>query len=192
MRQKEKRLTPKQTMFVSGFLIDGNATAAAKRAGYSERTAEKIGSENLRKPEIAKAIASKQAMRLERNEVSADRIIAQLAAIAFADPRKLFHDDGAMKPLSELDDDMRAALVVEVTQGFDQDGNPIQTRKTKLACKLIALDKLCRNLGLFQDKLKISGDSDNPLLLLIKRINIQHSAIQPVIEGRVEDYDQAA
>ncbi len=184
MRETKKRLTPKQELFVSGFLIDGNASAAAKRAGYSERTAEKIGSENLRKPEIAKAIAENQAKRLERNEVSADKVIAKLAAIAFYDPLRAFDAaTGNLLPLHEIDDDTRAALIVEVTQGFDQDGNPVQTRKTKFADKLQALDKLARNLGMFQDKLKISGDAENPIKVLIDRI--QGSAIKPVIEGHI-------
>ncbi len=181
-----KKLTAKQAAFVSNFLIDGNATQAAIRAGYSTKTAQRIGSETLSNPLVAQAIAKRQAKRLERTEISADRVIAQLAAIAFADPRKLFRDDGALKPIDQMDDDTRAALVVEVTQGFDQDGNPVQTRKTKFADKLGALDKLGRHLGLFQDKLKISGDAENPLLVLIHRINSKGSAIQPVIEGTVE------
>ena len=194
-----KNLTLKQAAFVEEYAIDLNASAAALRAGYSAKTAGSIGFELLQKPEIAQAIAKRQAKRLERVEVSADRIIAQLAAIAFADPRKLFRDDGSLKPLDEMDDGIRAALVVEVTQGFDQDGNPVQTRKTKMACKLVALDKLCRHLGLFQDKLKISGDPENPIKVLIDRI--QGSAIKPVIEGHIalgtrsipsSGYDRAA
>ena len=108
-----KKLTLKQALFVSEMLVDGNASAAAKRAGYSERTAEKIGSENLRKPDIAEAIAKAQSKRLERNEVTAERVIAQLAAIAFLDVRKAF-DAEELLPLHEIDDDTRAALVVEV------------------------------------------------------------------------------
>lgn len=178
-----KKLTLKQALFVSEMLVDGNASAAAKRAGYSERTAEKIGSENLRKPDIAEAIAKAQSKRLERNEVTAERVIAQLAAIAFLDVRKAFDAEGKLLPLHEIDDDTRAALVVEVSQGFDQDGNPVQTRKVKFADKLVALDKLARHLGLFQDKLKISGDPENPIKVLIDRI--QGSAIKPVIEHHV-------
>lgn len=63
-------------------------------------------------------------------------------------------------------------------------------KKIKIADKLAALDKLARNLGLLQDKLKISGDPENPLMMLIMRI--QGSAIKPVHEGVVEDYDRAA
>lgn len=56
-------LTDKQQRFVDEYLIDLNATQAAIRAGYSEKTANEIGAENLAKPSIAKAIAEAQAKR---------------------------------------------------------------------------------------------------------------------------------
>ena len=179
-----RKLNPKQAMFVSEFLIDGNATQAAKRSGYSERTATEQGYDLLRNPHIAEAVAAKQAKRLERNEVTADRVIAQLAAIAFLDVRKIFHDDGAMRPLSELDDDTAAAIAgIEIVKQFE-DGEQVGTlHKIKIADKLVALDKLARNFGLLQDKLKLSNDPENPVLVLIQRI--QGSAIKPVVESGV-------
>lgn len=178
-----KKLSQKQAMFVSEMLVDGNATQAAIRAGYSAKTARQQGALNMANAAIASEIAKRQTKRLERNEVSADRVLAKLAAIAFHDVRRAFDDAGNLKPLDQIDDDTRAALIVEVAQGFDQDGNPVQTRKTKFACKLAALDKLGRHLGLFQDRLKISGDAENPIKVLIDRI--QGSAIKPVIEGHI-------
>ena len=49
-------LTPKQQAFADYYLELGNATEAAKRAGYSEQTAYSIGNENLKKPEISEYI----------------------------------------------------------------------------------------------------------------------------------------
>jgi phage terminase small subunit len=186
------KLTARQAMFVSEFLVDGNATAAAKRAGYSAKTAKAIGAENLAKPAIAAAIAEAQTKRLERNDVTAERVIAQLAAIAFADPRKLFTPDGRLKPLDEIDADTRAALVIEVTEGTDADGNPTFSRKVKFAEKLRALEMLGKHLGLFRDRLEIAGSAENPIQILIQRINGQNSSIRPVLEGVVEEYDRAA
>lgn len=186
MRTTKKKLTPKQALFVSEIAVDGNATAAAKRAGYSAKTATEQATRLLSNVYVAEAVAKRQAKRLERNEVSADRVIQGLARAAFYDPLRAFDATGNLLPLHEIDDDTRAALIVEVTQGVDQEGNPYQTRKVRFADKLQALDKLARNLGLFQDKLKISGDAENPLLVLIHRINSNGSAIRPVIEGTVE------
>lgn len=71
-------LTPKQQRFVEEYLIDMNATQAAIRAGYSEKTARAIGSENLTKPDIAAAVAAAQAETSERIQVTVDDIVGGL------------------------------------------------------------------------------------------------------------------
>lgn len=81
-------LTPKQERFVSEYLIDLNATQAAIRAGYSVKTAGQVGFENLKKPEIAEAIEKAQNKTAARLEVTKDRIVEELAKIAFADIRR--------------------------------------------------------------------------------------------------------
>jgi len=53
------KLTPKQALFVSEIAVDGNASAAARRAGYSKRTAGQIGEQNLKKLHIGKEIAKR-------------------------------------------------------------------------------------------------------------------------------------
>lgn len=75
---KTHQLTPKQAAFVAEYLLDLNATQAAIRAGYSERTAYRTGADNLRKPQIARAIEAAQADRAERLELTADDVLAGL------------------------------------------------------------------------------------------------------------------
>nr|DAV89525.1 MAG TPA: Terminase small subunit [Caudoviricetes sp.] len=72
MTEKKDKLTPKQQRFVSEYLRLGNATQAAKEAGYSEKTAFRIGTENLQKPAIARAIERAQARRNDRLELEED------------------------------------------------------------------------------------------------------------------------
>lgn len=72
------KLTPKQQRFVDEYLIDLNATQAAIRAGYSEKTAYSIGDENLKKPEIKKAIEQAQKERQKRTLVTQDDVIRGL------------------------------------------------------------------------------------------------------------------
>ena len=67
-----EKLTPKQQRFVTEYLRLGNATQAAKEAGYSEKTAFRIGTENLQKPAIARAIERAQARRNDRLELEED------------------------------------------------------------------------------------------------------------------------
>jgi phage terminase small subunit len=116
-----------------------------------------------------------------RTEISADRVLKELARIAFHDPANAFRPDGSMKPIHEMDDVSRAALVIEVTEGTDGEGNPTFSRKMKFADKQVALEKLAKNLGLLTDKLKVSGDEQNPLVLFLK--SIQGTSIKPVHEG---------
>lgn len=71
-------LTAKQQRFVDEYLIDLNATQAAIRAGYSEKTAAQVGHENLRKPDIAASIAAKAANTAEKLDLSAERVLRGL------------------------------------------------------------------------------------------------------------------
>lgn len=75
------KLTDKQKRFVSEYLIDLNATQAAIRAGYSAKTAGRIGGENVQKPEIQKAISEAILKQQERTELTADEVIADLREV---------------------------------------------------------------------------------------------------------------
>lgn len=79
------KLTEKQKRFCEEYLIDFNATQAALRAGYSQKTAYSIGDENLRKPEIQSEIQSLIKKRSERTGINADSVIKELVKIAFAE-----------------------------------------------------------------------------------------------------------
>jgi phage terminase small subunit len=68
-------LTPKQALFVQEYLVDLNATQAAIRAGYSEKTAAEMGYENLRKPQIQAAVTEAMQKRVSRVELSQDYVI---------------------------------------------------------------------------------------------------------------------
>ena len=68
-------LTPKQQRFVEEYLIDLNATQATIRAGYSEKTAKEIGSENLTKPNIAKAIQEAQESLSNKTQLTVDMVV---------------------------------------------------------------------------------------------------------------------
>jgi phage terminase small subunit len=153
-----KTLTPKQRRFADEYLVDLNATRAAIRAGYSERTAGQIGGENLKKPEIRKAVAERMKARSERTGITQDKVLKEYARIAFFDPRKLFNADGSLRRVTELEEDVAAFIagmdVVEI--GNEKAGFGL-VRKLKLADKLGALNSLARHLGMFDDRLKVSG-----------------------------------
>lgn len=77
-----RRLTFKQQRFVEEYLLDLNATQAAIRAGYSERTARQIGEENLSKPDIAEAIQRAMKSRSEAAGITAESVLKDLRILA--------------------------------------------------------------------------------------------------------------
>lgn len=161
-------LTGKQRRFVEEYLIDLNATQAAERAGYSPKTAYSIGNENLSKPEIAKAIQAAMKERERRTQITQDRVLQELARIAFFDIRKLYNDDGSMKAPHELDDDAAAALSgVDVTEEFQGKGEDREqvgfTKKAKIFDKGTALTLAMRHLGMLKDKVEHSGPDGGPI-----------------------------
>ena len=76
------KLTPKQELFITEYLIDSNATAAAIRAGYSERSANNIGPDNLLKPIIRSEIDKRLKERAISNGITADFVLNGIKAIA--------------------------------------------------------------------------------------------------------------
>ncbi len=141
-------MTPRQRRFVEEYLVDLNATAAAKRAGYTARSAKDHGYRLLKNPAVAAAVAKAQAKRAARTRVSADRVVTELAKVAFGDPRRLLSwgpDGVVLRDSSELTE-AEAALVSEVSETRTAAGG---TRKVKLHCKLSALNALGKHLGLF-------------------------------------------
>lgn len=153
-----RKLTDKQAAFVAEYLVDLNATQAAIRAGYSERTAYRIGAELLHKTSVAEAIAAGQAKRAQRVEITADRVVAELAKIAFADPRDLMEwgpDGVKLKASAELTEE-QAASVAEVSETTTKDGGSLKLKKHD---KVKALELLGRHMGMFKDKVEneISG-----------------------------------
>ena len=75
------KLNPKQSRFVEEYLVDLNATQAAIRAGYSEKTANRTGPENLSKPVIADAIQIAQAERSARTQITVDKVLTDIELI---------------------------------------------------------------------------------------------------------------
>lgn len=144
-------MTTKQKLFCEEYLIDLNATQAAIRAGYSPETAGAIGAENLKKPQIQKAIARSMADRSRRTGVNADRVVLELARIAFANAGDLIDADDATLKDDASRDDLAAVQSIKVKNMGDMGIE----REIRMADKLKALELLGRHLGLFTDRLQL-------------------------------------
>lgn len=109
-----QNLTAKEQRFVAEYLIDLNATQAAIRAGYSERTAASIGSENLRKPHVAAAVSAGQAELAKATGITQAMVLQELWTIASANPNELVQfRRGACRECWSVDDD-------EPTEGLEK------------------------------------------------------------------------
>ena len=167
------RLTPKQARFAAEYLIDGNATRAAAAAGFGEKGAHAQGSRLLKNAKVAAAITEGHARRAKKLEISAERVLEELAKLAYYDPGDLYDGAGNRIPVNKLDADIRAAVcavdddVQESLGEADAEGikPPIITRKQKIkmADKIQALDRLGRYLKLLTDKFESSGPGGGPI-----------------------------
>lgn len=149
-------MTKKQKKFVEEYLIDLNATQAAIRAGYSPDTAGSIGSENLKKPEIRVRIEKAMAERSKRTGINQDRIIEELAKIALLNPKNLINFEEATVKEEATEEDLAAISFIRVKCFPTKDGEGIE-REVKMYDKAKALELLGRHLGMFKDKVEVSG-----------------------------------
>ena len=153
-------LNAKQQRFVAEYLIDLNATQAAIRAGYSEKTAKVIGAENLTKPAIAEAVSAGKAKQLDSADLTAARVLEEYRRLAFIDARSFWDEGGNLKPFSELTAEQGSALA-----GFEAiiknakagDGVTDTIHKIRLWDKTRALESLAKHFGLLTDKIEHSG-----------------------------------
>ena len=177
-----KGLTAKQQRFCDEYLIDLNATQAAIRAGYSEKRASEQAYQLLQKTTVQKYIEKRKTARMERTEITQDMVLKELANIAFsnaADYAAVVEKDA----MTEIDGQMFPVL--------DQDGNPVKyktvepvptetlTEEQKRALAVIkkgrdgfevkpydkirALELLGKHLGMWTEKVEVSGEVNNPM-----------------------------
>lgn len=139
------KLTDKQTAFVREYLVDLNATQAAIRAGYSERTASRIGPQLLGKTCVREAIEKAQAKRARRVEVTQDYVLSNLVEV--------------------VERTMQRAPVLDRKgeQVTDEEGRAVWTFDAKGANR--ALELLGKHLGIFTDKIRaeVSGPDGGPM-----------------------------
>ncbi|MDY0256240.1 terminase small subunit [Gudongella oleilytica] len=155
-------LTKKQKIFCDEYLIDLNATQAAIRAGYSVESAGSIGNENLKKPEIRACIEKAMAERSKRTGINADRVLRELARIAFVNAADVINFDSATIAEGASEDDTAAIASVKVKTIPTADGEGVE-REIRLADKIKALELCGKHLGMFKD----DPESNVPVTVVI-------------------------
>ena len=125
-------MTEKQQRFVEEYLVDLNATQAAIRAGYSEKTAYSIGHENLTKPDVLAAVVKARAKQQERTQVDADWVVERLI--------QNYERAMQLEPVHDRKGEPTGEL---------QWAGPVANR---------ALELLGKHLAMFTDRVELDGD----------------------------------
>jgi len=149
-------LTPRQQRFVDEYLVDLNATKAAERAGYSAKTARVTGAENLTKPAIAAAIEAGKKTRAQASGITAQRVLDELALIAFSDIGELvdFTESGIhlKLPAAIPAAARRAVASIKIRREVGGEDRPdADVIEFKLWDKVAALSRLAEHLGLVNE-----------------------------------------
>ena len=131
-----------------------NSSEAAIRAGYSAKTANEQGSQNLSKLSIQAAIAEKMAERSRRTGVNQDRVVLELAKLAFVKMTDMVDSHGRIKETA-TDDDLSCIESIKYKEVHNEFGGSVE-REVKISSKLKALELLGKHLGMWNDKLDVN------------------------------------
>ena len=121
--------------FCREYCVDRNGTAAAARAGFSPKTARQQANRLMSNPQIRERIAELSAELLRNTDITAERVMRELANLAFSDVRRLYDDKGNLLPVHKLDPETAAAVSgIEVEthwEGRGEDAVPVTVRKIR-------------------------------------------------------------
>ena len=146
-------MTDRDRIFADEYLVDLNAFAAAIRAGYAPTTARNasawIREDSPEKPKLRALIDQKLAERSKRTGVNQDRVINELAKLAFVNAGDLLDTDTAKVLPGASRDDKAAIAGVRKGKGSE--------REIRLCDKTRALELLGKHLGMFKDNVQVQG-----------------------------------
>lgn len=141
-------LRPRQRRFIQEYLVDLNATAAYKRAGYrakNDNVAAVEGHRLLRNPKIRTVVKQELDRRMFAAGIKGERVLREAAYIALADPANVFdfrEDSVKLLPLNSIPEHAwRTIASIRFKDG--------QVAEIRFWSKIEALDKLFKHLGLF-------------------------------------------
>jgi phage terminase small subunit len=157
--------------FVDQYLIDLNATAAYRRAGFVAKDADVAGPRLLGSPGVAAAIAAGKARQLAAADLSAARVLEELRRVAFASARDYFDADGSLKHPHQLTAEQAASvagLEVVIKNVAAGDGHTDTIHKLKFWPKVHALELLAKHFELLVERVKVdTTDAEARVALLI-------------------------
>lgn len=163
-------LNPNQRRFVQEYLVDLNATQAAIRAGYSAKTAYVQGSRLLANVKVQAEIVKAQTKIAAKLEITAEKVLKELALIGFCNMQDYMRagpDGDPYLDFSALTREQAAALaevtVEDFKDGRGEDSRNVRRVKFKLSDKRAALVDIGKHLGMFKDRVEMTGANGGPI-----------------------------
>lgn len=164
-RSYNRSLSPRQKTFISAYLATNCATKAAIEAGYSAKSAAWQGNYLLKHPKVSKEINEKLKSSLEKYDITAERVLQEIAILAFSDVRKAYGENGSLLSMKDMPENIARAVsgvdIDELFEGTGQDREQVGfTKKVRLWDKRAALELLAKYLKLLTDKVEIDISDD--------------------------------
>ncbi|MBI6188669.1 terminase small subunit [Providencia rettgeri] len=179
-------LTDKQEMFCREYLVDLNATQAAIRAGYSDKTARSQANRMLTNVDIEKRIQELMNNRSDRLDVDADYVLKRLVDIDQMDVLDILHDDGGIKPIHEWPKVWRTSLSgIDLAEMFEsKDGE----RDLVGIMKKIKWPDKVKNLELLGKHIKVQAFKEQ----IEQKVEATHNIMPVPSCDNVDDWEKAA
>ena len=155
------KLTPRRSEFVRQYIKSLNAAAAARAAGYAPSSSKNEGSRLLANVDVQQAITEARQQLAEREQVTPERIVSELASIAFSDLGDYFKLNGSNASIdfSNLPIGATKALesitVDEYVEGRGDNAETVRRIRVRLHDKRAALVDLAKTLGMFSDGVNV-------------------------------------
>lgn len=190
---KQKKLNPQRLRFVHEYLIDRNAKKAAIRAGYSIPTAKSAGYKLLQEREVKDAITEAQNHRAKRIGITQDRVLQELALLAFSNLKDYVSQDldgNTTFNIDHISRDHAGALVELYSETNEGPRATNKKKKIKLADKRAALVDIGKHLGMFKDQVEVTGNVSLEQLVTASLKAASSEPLEIVVEDTINDNNE--
>ena len=167
MTETKRGAVERRETFCQSYVRHGNATRAAKEAGYSEKTAYAQGHRLLNKAEIIERVATIRSDRWKALHMSDDELLAEAARLARFNIGRITHitpDGDPYIDLSMATEDDFAAItelaIEDFTDGRGDDARDVRRVKVKAPNKLAAVNLLMKQRGMLVEKMDVNMTGD--------------------------------
>lgn len=158
-----KLLNPQEIKFLTHYAESGNASEAARKAGYSEKNAGNTASLLLKRKHITAALDELKEQLIDELITTRRRVLQRVSWMAFADPGELFTENGVLRPMKDIPPELRACIAgIEIEDRSGED-DFVTVVKIKLVDRTKPLDQLMRHFGLYE----IDNKQKGPVVLKV-------------------------